>query len=390
MSHKDHPVLDILSDLIAIPSTFPPGDTSAIADYAAHRLRAAGYQVEVLDRNRPEIANVVARMGQGSPSLVFNAHADTVGIGERALWETDPLVATLIDNRVHGLGAGNCKGSMAAQLWLAEQVARRGGPTRGQITFTFCGDEENLGPDGAYFLREIGAVKPDMLVVGTQTENQLITAERGVMWVELTAHGQSAHAGNPDAGDNAILRLMRLVTVLDAEMRTRLATRKVGEQQSTLNVGLFRGGENTNVVPSFARVEIDRRLLPEEKVEEAFAEIDAIVQAHPEAEHLSCRLLTGTNGFRAPYDGPLVSALTAAIQQVTGAPARFLKDTGASDGRYFADDGIEIVNFGPGAGWQGHRANEFVPLDELVAATAILEGLVERVLGLKGSYGDSL
>lgn len=384
MTHKDHPVLDILSDLIAIPSTFPPGDTSAIADYAAHRLRAAGYQVEVLDRNRPEIANVVARMGQGSPSLVFNAHADTVGIGERALWETDPLVATLIDNRIHGLGAGNCKGSMAAQLWLAEQVARRGGPVKGEITFTFCGDEENLGPDGASFLREIGAVKPDMLVVGTQTENQLITAERGVMWVELTARGQSAHAGNPDAGDNAILRLMRLVTVLDAEMRTRLATRKVGEQQSTLNVGLFRGGENTNVVPSFARVEIDRRLLPEEKVEDAFREIDAIVQAHPEAEHLSCRLLTGTNGFRAPHDGPLVSALTASIQQVTGAPARFLKDTGASDGRYFADDGIEIVNFGPGAGWQGHRANEFVPLDELVAATAILERLVERVLGLEG------
>lgn len=389
MTHKDHPVLDILSDLIAIPSTFPPGDTSAIADYAAHRLRAAGYQVEVLDRNRPEIANVVARMGQGSPSLVFNAHADTVGIGERALWETDPLVATLIDNRIHGLGAGNCKGSMAAQLWLAEQVARRGGPVKGEITFTFCGDEENLGPDGASFLREIGAVKPDMLVVGTQTENQLITAERGVMWVELTARGQSAHAGNPDAGDNAILRLMRLITVLDAEMRTRLATRKVGEQQSTLNVGLFRGGENTNVVPSFARVEIDRRLLPEEKVEDAFREIDAIVQAHPEAEHLSCRLLTGTNGFRAPHDGPLVSALAAAIQQVTGAPARFLKDTGASDGRYFADDGIEIVNFGPGAGWQGHRANEFVPLDELVAATAILEGLVERVLGLEGGPKQS-
>lgn len=382
MSAHDHPVLDILSDLIAIPSTFPPGDTSAIAAYAAHRLRAAGYTVQVLDRDRPAIANVVAKLGRGSPSLVFNAHADTVGIGERSLWETDPLVATLIDGRVHGLGAGNCKGSMAAQLWLAEQVARRGGPVTGEITFTFCGDEENLGPDGALFLREIGAVKPDMLVVGTQTENQLITAERGVMWVELTARGKSAHAGNPEAGDNAILRLMRLATSLDAEMTRRLADRKVGEQQSTMNIGIFRGGENTNVVPNFARLEIDRRLLPEEKVTDAYAEIAQLVQAHPEAEHLSCRLLTGTNGFRAPHDGPLVSALAASIAAVTGAPARFLKDTGASDGRYFADDGIEIVNFGPGAGWQGHRANEFVPLDELVAATSILEGLVERVLGL--------
>lgn len=383
MNSHDHPVLDILSDLIAIPSSFPPGDTSAIAAYAAHRLRAAGYAVQVLDRDRPEIANVVAKLGSGSPSLVFNAHADTVGIGERSLWETDPLVATLIDGRVHGLGAGNCKGSMAAQLWLAEQVARRGGPTTGEIVFTFCGDEENLGPDGALFLREIGAVKPDMLVVGTQTENQLITAERGVMWVELTARGKSAHAGNPTEGDNAILRLMRVASHIDAEMTRRLADRKVGDQQSTMNIGIFRGGENTNVVPNFARLEIDRRLLPEEKITDAFAEIEQLVKAHPEAEHLSCRLLTGTNGFRAPHDGPLVSALTAAIATVTGAPARFLKDTGASDGRYFADDGIEIVNFGPGAGWQGHRANEFVPLEELVAATAILEGLVGRLLGYR-------
>lgn len=379
-----HPVLSILSDLIAIPSTFPPGDTAAICAYAANRLEKAGYRVQVLHRDRPQIANVVAQW-QGvapGPTLMFNAHADTVGIGERAAWETEPLVATLIDGRVHGLGAGNCKGSMAAQLWLAEQVAQRGGPARGRIVFTFCGDEENLGPDGAYYLREIGAVKPDMLVVGTQTENQLITAERGVMWVEVTARGKSAHAGNPAAGDNAILRLMRVMTHIDAVMAERLKDRKVGEQQSTMNIGIFRGGENTNVVPNLARVEIDRRLLPEEKIAEAFVEIEALVTAHPESEHLSCRLLTGTNGFRAPHEGPLVTALCAAIEGVTGAPARFLKDTGASDGRYFADDGIEIVNFGPGAGWQGHKANEYVPLDELVAATAILERVVERVLGV--------
>lgn len=379
-----HPVLSILSDLIAIPSTFPPGDTAAICAYAADRLEKVGYKVQELHRDRPQIANVVAEWAGAAPgpALMFNAHADTVGIGERAMWETEPLVATVIDGRVHGLGAGNCKGSMAAQLWLAEQVARRGGPARGKIVFTFCGDEENLGPDGAFYLREIGAVKPDMLVVGTQTENQLITAERGVMWVEVTARGKSAHAGNPAAGDNAILRLMRVMTHIDGVMAERLRDRKVGEQQSTMNIGIFRGGENTNVVPNLARVEIDRRLLPEEKIVEAFAEIEALVNAHPEAEYMSCRLLTGTNGFRAPHEGPLVTSLCASIEAVTGAPARFLKDTGASDGRYFADDGIEIVNFGPGAGWQGHKANEYVPLDELVAATAILEGVVERVLGV--------
>ncbi|MBJ7417844.1 MAG: hypothetical protein JHC88_20745, partial [Niveispirillum sp.] len=109
-----HPVLSILSDLIAIPSTFPPGDTAAICAYAAERLEKVGYQVQVLYRDRPQIANVVAEWAGAAPgpTLMFNAHADTVGIGERAMWETEPLVATLIEGRVHGLGAGNCKGSM--------------------------------------------------------------------------------------------------------------------------------------------------------------------------------------------------------------------------------------------------------------------------------------
>lgn len=133
--------------------------------------------------------------------------------------------------------------------------------------------------------------------------------------------------------------------------------------QSTINVGLIEGGSNANVVPSAAAMTIDRRLLPAEKVDAAFAELHAILSAAGEPDgSWTLEKLTGTNGFRAAADGPGVTALGAAIAGRTGAPARLLNATGVSDGRYFADDGIEIVNFGPGSGAEGHAANESVPL----------------------------
>ena len=371
----------ILSDLIAIPSPYPPGDTGAICGYAAERLRAAYYKVDVMSR-ADGIDNVVAKLGSGRPSLVFNAHVDTVGVGERENWRGDPFAATRADGQVIGLGAGNCKGSMAVQLWLAAELARRGGPRQGEVVFTFVGDEERLGHDGLYYLREAGAIAPDMLVLGAQTENQLITEERGVLWARLTTRGRAAHAGNPAAGDNAIMRMVRLLAHIEANLAPKLATRQAGAKHSTMSVGLIRGGHNTNVVPAACMVEIDRRLLPDEQVDAAFAELEATIAAAGEpAGSYAVEFLTGTNGFSAPADGACVSTFVQAIEARTGHRPAFLNATGVRDGRYFADAAIEIINFGPGAGAEGHAANESVPIAELVDAAHIQLDMVGRVLG---------
>ncbi len=377
-------LVSILGDLIAIPSPFPPGESGAICAYAADRLRRAGYATDVLAR-KAGVDNVVARLGRGRPSIVFNAHVDTVGVGERANWKTDPFKAAVKDGLVFGLGAGNCKGSMAAQLWLAEEIARRGGPANGEVVFTFVADEENLGPDGMRFLREARHVKPDALILGAQTENQLIVAERGVLWARITAEGKAAHAGNPAAGDNAILRLMRVATAIERQLGPKLAKRVSGKMRSTMNLGRFHGGHNTNVVPAAAWLEIDRRLLPGERVDAAFAELKrAALAAGEPARKLSVEFLTGTNGFSAPADGKAIVALSTAIKARTGKRARFLNATGVSDGRYFADDGIEIINFGPGSGAQGHAANESVPIGQMVDAALIQLDAVGRLVGLSG------
>ena len=372
----------ILGDLIALPSQFPPGDTRKICAYAAERLRRAGYETAIQTKVEP-IANVVARMGDGKPRLVFNAHADTVGVSNPADWTSDPLRAEVRDGRLYGLGAANCKGSMAVHLWLAQEVARRGGPGTGELVFTFAGDEEDLGPGGTCYLRQSGLVKPDILIVGATTDNQLITAERGVLWVRITARGRAAHAGDPASGDNAIERMMRLLAAVRTSVFASLGERRDGAMTSTANIGTFRGGHNINVVPSECVVEIDRRLLPSETVDEALDEIEAALRSagEPPASY-SVERLRGTNGFKGAEDGTAVGAFRAAIEARTGAAAEFLTPIGAYDGRYFADDGIEIVNVGPGAGAEGHATNESVPVAQLVDAALIHLDVVDRLLGL--------
>jgi acetylornithine deacetylase/succinyl-diaminopimelate desuccinylase family protein len=376
-------LVSILSDLIALPSPYPPGTSVEICAYAAKRLKKAGYKVEIATRKKG-VDNVVARMkGKAKgPVIAFNAHVDTVGVGERTNWKTDPFKAIVKGGLVYGLGAGNCKGSMAVQLWLAEEIARRGGPKKGELIFTFVADEENLGPEGMEYLRKSGKVRPDALILGAQTENNLIVAERGVMWAKITTKGRAAHAGNPGAGDNAILRMMRLMTRLQSYYDKALKPRVSGAMKSTVNLGMFHGGHNTNVVPSACTVEIDRRLLPNEKVKDAFAELKRVIDGagEPKSDY-KVEFLTGTNGFFAPENGKTVAAFESAVKQKTGRKVKFLNATGVSDGRYYADDRIEIINFGPGSGVQGHAANESVPIAEMVEAAEIQLDVVNRLLG---------
>ena len=372
----------ILGEAIKRPSAYPPGDTREICGWLADRLKAAGYTVDVLSR-ADNVDNVVARMGSGRPSLVFNTHIDTVGVGHRAEWLTEPFQATEKDGLIFGLGAANCKGSTAMHLWLAEEITRRGGPSNGEIVFTFVGDEENLGPNGMAFLGEADHVDPDMLILGAPTGNALIIAERGPMWVRITTSGASAHAGAPDAGDNAVERMIRLATRLIENLKPRLAGRRDGEMISTMSLGQFHGGNNTNVVPSDCWMEVDRRLIPSESIDGAVAEIDEILVAAGEpADSWKLELLTGTPGFKAAPDGPAVTAFCEAIEARTGRAARFANAVGASDGRHFAERGIEIINFGPGGG-AGHAANESVPVDDMVESALIQLDLVNRLAKLR-------
>src|SRR5258707_7877051 len=113
-------LVSILSDLIALPSPYPPGTSVEICAYAAKRLKKSGYQVEIATKTRG-VDNVVARLKGKSkgPVIAFNAHVDTVGVGERANWKSDPYKALVKGGLVYSLGAVNSNASLVLHLCLS-------------------------------------------------------------------------------------------------------------------------------------------------------------------------------------------------------------------------------------------------------------------------------
>ena len=130
----------------------------------------------------------------------------------------NPFEATFDGKMLYGLGAANCKGSGVVQLWVARKIAKKGGPVKGQVTFTFVTDEESLSSNGTAFLREKKAISPDILLLGAPTNNSIIIEERGVLWVEIITTGKSAHAGEPYFGENAINMMIRICDHLDLSL----------------------------------------------------------------------------------------------------------------------------------------------------------------------------
>lgn len=374
-------LLSSLAELVAVSTENPPGVTTGACALIAERLAPLGYAISIVSEE-PGCDNLTATIGAGAPHLVFNVHLDTVGVGDRAAWSTDPLVLTQRDGRLFGLGAANAKGCAAVHLVLAETLAARGGPERGSVSFTFVTDDENVGPRGTSFLRRQG-LRPDQLVIGGPTGNAIILEERGVMWVAIETFGLAAHAGAPDRGDNAIARMMRLLAALDTKLGPVLQDRVDGAQRSTINLGLIQGGANTNVVPDRCRVEIDRRLIVSESVDAAYQEIVAALSSAGEPDgSWSATPMRGTNAFRSAADGALVTAMAEAVGAASGAPTRYVDALGAGDGRYFADDGIQIVTIGPGDGGNSHCPDEWISLAEMEESLAIHLAFLDRIWGV--------
>ena len=374
-----------LKNLISFDNSFPPGQTSDISKYIYEILSSCGFKVNLFE-NEKGLVNVVAEMGQGNPSIVFNTHIDTVGPGKIENWYHDPFDAKLDAEKLSGLGAVNCKGSGAVQIWLAKQIAKKGGPAKGKVSFTFVTDEENLGPNGTAYLREIGAIKPDILILGAPTNNDLIIEERGVLWIEIITTGKSAHAGEPHLGENAIVRMIRICNHLEREMAKKLKQRKISGMKSTINIGKIEGGVNTNVVPNLCRLEIDRRLLPKEDKDEAFNEMKTVFDSCEEArENASIKKIRGTNGFSGEKSYLIVQKISESYEEILGNQIEFINSIGVSDGRYFSGDEIEIVCFGPGKDSEGHSVNESIEIKSMLDSALILEKSISKILGYKNN-----
>lgn len=370
-----------LLDLIAIPSVNPFGRTTTdaafgevrAAGYVADRLRRLGWSCRV-DEFEQGRANALCRRAadrDDRPAVVFAGHLDTVEVdGYDA-----PFASREENGRIYGRGACDMKAAIACYIEVAEILAAEGIALDGELIVAGVADEE-YRQEGAKAARP--HLPPTQLVViGEPTELRICVAAKGLAAYTLSVEGQATHGSVPNAGRNAILRAAELLPAFGrhAHHLTCRAHPLLGP--GVLNVGVIRGGLKPNIVPSSCEAEISRRLLPDETPASARAQVlGALEEVGGEPDWRLSDAWWAVDPYENS-DGAIVAAFQQAASRAgigdvtaTGFPA-------SSDAAYF---GAPVVIFGPGSLDQAHSLDEWVEIDEMIAATATyLQFVLDRL-----------
>ena len=370
-----------LAAFIGFDTQNPPGREADLAEFLRGLLAGEGFEV-TLQEYKPGRVNLVARLANGSgPVFALNTHMDVVPAGEG--WSSDPFRLREAEGRLYGRGACDCKGPLAAMIEGLRMLAANRAAWSGTLIGVFVGDEE-IASEGAKFYAA-GKPRIDYAIVGEPTSNATFTAHKGSLRPVVRVHGVSAHSGTPDLGENAIYRAGELLGLVKEHHETVVRQRShplVGA--ASLTVTRVSGGHADNVLPGSCELLLDRRIIPGEHEEAVKGEIAALLRAAHErfglrAEIVDYRATTGGATQTAPHE-PIVHASLAAGRAhgvVDAGPFGF---QGACDLVHFAGIGAKGVVIGPGALSVAHRPDEFVPVDELVAASLIYRDVALAML----------
>lgn len=377
-------IVEFHRGLVQIPSVNPPGDCVEAIEYVEKPFAEAGFEIERIDdgTNQP---NLIAKLGpEGAKKLLINAHVDVVPIGERSAWKHDPFGAEIEDGKVYGRGAGDDKASVTAQSIAALALKEAGVPLKGQLICTAVSDEESGGVHGAQLVSE-AYPDPDWAIVGEQTLNRVAVGEKGGAGCELIVHGKTAHGALPWEGANAIEGIAEVIVALRRELWPQLAERvHWAFKPSSGSVNMIEGGVKANVVPDYASIYIDRRIVPGEKPEENHAEILAIaekaIQNVPGCSVELKTLYPGKEASAASVDDPLVQAMIGA-NELIGANTEPTGFSMGTDGRFWNARGVPTIIYGPGDPSLAHIPDEWVGIEEMVEATKAYAVAMVRLIG---------
>jgi acetylornithine deacetylase len=344
-----------------------------VANAVAAEMRRAGLDVTIQEvaPGRPNVVGVLEGKSAGR-SLMFCGHTDTVGVSGM----TDPFTPVERDGRLYGRGAQDMKGGVAAMIDAARVVAERGLKS-GRVIVAAVVDEEHssIGADAL-------AAKwtADAAIVTEPTDLAIAIGHKGFAWVEVEVLGRAAHGSRPAEGQDAILRLGRVLTWLEALDRT-LQQRPPHPLMGTasLHASFVEGGHELSSYPDRAVLTLERRTLPDEPESQALEEVRhilATLASEDETFRANAKAVFSRPAYEVPAEHELPTMLTRALAAAGGTP----RITGASfwtDAAVLGHSGIPSILFGPG-GAGLHSIEEYVNIQDVALCR---DALVELVFG---------
>jgi succinyl-diaminopimelate desuccinylase len=388
---------EFLAELVRVPSDNPPGDCLAHAQRAQALLASLGLSVEAHEVPTATVqangmiaaTNLIVRerFGTGGPTIALNAHGDVVPPGRG--WTKDPYGAQVVNDPTHGAvmfgrGVAVSKSDFATYAFAVlalRDLAKSGVALDGTIELHLTYDEEVGGTIGPQWILEQGLSRPD-LAICAGFSYAVTTAHNGCLHLEVVVNGKAGHAAIPETGVDALEAATEVLNSL-YRLRQVLRTRHSavsGIGSATLNVGLIDGGINTNVVPDRIRMRIDRRILPEEAVGAAEAELrktilDAVA-TRPGIRIDIQKIMLAQPLIELPGAQRMIDALRKHGEAMFGVP---IGTTGVplyTDARHYSGAGIPTVLYGAGPRTlqeaSGHGPDECLRLEDLRRATSVI------------------
>ena len=234
-------LFELTRTLMDIPSV--SGEEGEVGRFLASHLGGLGYHVE-LQEVEPGRANVLARTG-ARPRVVLSTHMDTV----------PPFIPSREDaTHVHGRGACDAKGIIAAQVTAAELLRREGVEELG-LLFTVDEEMSSIGARAA--ASHAMGRECEYLINGEPTENRLAVGSKGSLRLRLLTEGRAGHSAYPERGESAVEKLLDVL----ADVRACVWPRDEFFGETTCNIGTIRGGTRPNVIPAEAAAELQIRLV---------------------------------------------------------------------------------------------------------------------------------
>lgn len=384
MSTPSHGPLALAQALIRCPSVTP--EEGGALTWLAAQLEPLGFvchRLTMRDADTPDVDNLYARLGAGSPHLAFAGHTDVVPVGDQSAWTRPPFGGEVAHGVLYGRGAVDMKGGIASFLAATLDYLRsRGGLKHGSLSFLITGDEEAVAINGTpkllAWLKGRGETL-DACLVGEPASDervgdQIKIGRRGSVNARITVHGKQGHSAYAERAENPIPKLARIIDRLST---TPLDHGTSHFQPSSLEATIVSVPNSaTNVIPGSARANFNIRYnnlhtrpgietWVGERCAEAAREVDARFSLSFE----------GTGDVFLTKPGPLVDTMRVAIEGVTGRAPVLTTNGGTSDAR-FIKDFCPVVEVGL-RNATAHQVDEHVPVADLATLTAIYRAFVE-------------
>jgi succinyl-diaminopimelate desuccinylase len=358
-------MLDLTKRLITIPSENPPGNHyEDCVNTLFGELVRLGF-----DDVKRDGACVLASVGTGPRILYFSGHYDVV-----PAQSPDQFQPRVQGTNLFGRGSSDMKSGLAAMIHAAAAARDEGLLTSGRIGIVLVPDEETAGPRGSRDLHARGVLGKDGIGMLTPepTGGVVWNANRGAITLRATIRGKTAHVGRQFEGVNAFEQALPAIVRLadikkEVELReTQYNIAPAAARKSILLLGgRSGGGTNFNVTPDRFSFTIDRRINPEEHLEEEAQRVrDAL-------EGFEIETLQHEPAAATPEGDPLGRILSLHITSVTGKEAAFEMCPGLLETRFYAARGIPAFAYGPGLLTVSHGPNEFVPIRNIAQCALI-------------------